>query len=159
MRRRWRSVRRLLVHVAVVVMHGRSGFIRSTSRRLGNGLLVAVRQRRHLMRQTTCPRHERRQRRGLKQDPRGREQAKVPADECHSDPDQLNEAPRPKQLGEDSPQFLMAQPVPLCRSRFSAETGSLSTRACADDVNAYGIVRSARRSPPGSGCETDVWIS
>jgi hypothetical protein len=159
MRRRWRSVRRLLVHVAVLVMHGRSGFIRSTNRGLGSGLLVAVRQRRHLMRQTTCPRHERRQRRGLKQDPRGREQTKVPADECHSDSDQLNKAPRPKPLGEDSPQFLMAQPAPLSRSRFPAKTGSLSSRACADLVNAYAPSTSTlgRHRPRAVG-GVGVWM-
>jgi hypothetical protein len=99
------------------------------------------------MRQTTCPRHERRQRRGLKQDPRGCEQAKVPANECHSDPDQPNETPPPKQLGDDSPQIVGTTRATLSRSRFPAKTGSLSSRARADRVNAYAISRPATRFP------------
>ena len=103
MRRRWRRL--LLLHVVVMMMHRRSGFALSRQRSLLGCLLVAIRQHRHLMRQTAGPRHERRQRRGLQEDPRDRERAEVPAKQCHYNLISLTNRRVPGNWTQHSPQF------------------------------------------------------
>jgi hypothetical protein len=108
-----------MAHVAVTVVHRRHRV--SCGRDGGRRLIVTIRERGHLMRQTACPRDERRQRRGLKQDPRGREQAEMPADEIHLRPDQLNQAAAFEAIGHRFPQLQSHNPYHLSAVIFPAK--------------------------------------
>lgn len=112
-----------VAHVGVAMMHRRRHRI-IRCRRCRLPLIVTILEG-HLMRQTACPRHERRQRRGLKQDPRARENTKMSANKNHLQPDQLTEGARSRQSERRFPRTAVAQPMPRIRGRFFAKSRAL----------------------------------
>jgi len=77
----------VFVRATVHVMHGARRFLRTPHRTVLRRCWFVTLGRfvRHgsLVREATRSRHERRQRRGLEQDPRGRKKTNVPAYKCH----------------------------------------------------------------------------